>query len=459
MRMLNTSLITLVLSMLLASCSSAPKTERSPGNVDAEFDEWQDMPAPITQRYPTLEFQSAANRVEAVERPVRDTSSYYTCSDESRSTITDDLELLDVSFIEADIQDALLELSLLTGISIITDDSIEGMVSINFFGQTLDTALEAIIAPGNFGYKKYDTFIYVGSQSPVSPSFHLLSSTCMYKPVFLHPRQIVEMLTPFYKQYVNFFDGHDHLSIVAPDSIQERIQHDIRIFDKSPQQILLEMSIVEVSEEALDILGVKWNREVRSQELLMQQGRGGGSIFSYYDPTSSSSPIAQAFIDSISAMDTNEEVQIRAMPSMVTLNGREANFSSTQTTWLPVMSIGGSNGQENIVNYGVNLQIVPYISLDGQVRLEILNASVSDLDESFDSRPRLIDHSISTSVLMMDGETLVLGGLLQKKTRNKGSKVPGASKTPLIGGLFRNNEEEVVTTEVLIVIRPKILGS
>ena len=147
------------------------------------------------------------------------------------------------------------------------------------------------------------------------------------------------------------------------------------------------------------------------------------------------------------------------MPSMVTLNGREANFSSTQTTWLPVMSIGGSNGQENVVNYGVNLQIVPYISLDGQVRLEILNASVSDLDESFESRPRLINHSISTSVLMMDGETLVLGGLLQKKTRNKGSKVPGASKTPLIGGLFRNNEEEVVTTEVLIVIRPKILGS
>ena len=127
-------------------------------------------------------------------------------------------------------------------------------------------------------------------------------------------------------------------------------------------------------------------------------------------------------------------------------------------SWLPVENIYSSN-QQNIVNYGVELQIVPYISLDGQVRLEILNASVSDLDENFENRPRLISHQISTSALMMDGETLVLGGLLQKKSRNRRTRVPGASKTPLFGGLFRSKEEEEVTTEVLIIIRPKILES
>ena len=280
----------------------------------------------------------------------------------------------------------------------------------------------------------------------------------MYKPVFLHPTQIVELLTPFYQQYVNYFEGHDHISIVAPRTIQDRIQHDIRVFDQSPQQILLEMSIVEVSEEVVDLLGVKWRESADSRELLMRQGRGGGSVFSFYDPTSTASPIAQAFIDSVSALDSNEEVQIRAMPSMVTLNGREANFSSTQTAWLPVLNMAG-NGQANAVNYGVDLRIVPYISQDSQVRLEILQASVSDLSEAVENDPRLISHAISTSVLMMDGETLVLGGLLQKKVRNQRDKVPGASRTPIVGGLFRNKEQETVTTEVLIVIRPKILSS
>ncbi|MFT5841946.1 MAG: type II secretory pathway component GspD/PulD (secretin) [Pseudohongiellaceae bacterium] len=443
--------------VLLTSCASVNEIELA---NEGSVTEWQSMsmPAPITQRYPTLEFQSADKQSGRPAIKARASSDYYTCTDNEQSTLTDELAPLDISFLEVDIQDAIIELSLLTGISIITDDSIQGVVSISFTGETLDTALEAIIAPGNFGFKKYANFIFVGSQSPVSPSFHLLSSTCMYKPVFLDPEQIVGMLTPFYQEYVSYFAGHDHLSIVAPESIQSRIQKDIRIFDESPQQILLEMSIVEVSEEALDLLGIKWS-EATAEEVLAQSGQtGGGNIYSYLDPSSSESPLALAFIDSISAVDTNEGIQIRAMPSMVTLNGREANFSSTQTAWLPIMNIYSSN-QENIVSYGVDLQIVPYISLDGQVRLEILRASVSDLDESFENRPRLISHQISTSVLLMDGETLVLGGLLQKKTRNRRTAVPGVSKTPLFGGLFRSKEEEEVTTEVLIIIRPKILKS
>ncbi len=416
---------------------------------------WEGMPEPITQRYPALQ-QRGLNGVAIAEAEPKAVADYFDCTDVEVSSITDELPLLDVSFIEADIIDALLELSLLTGISIITDDSIQGMVSVNFVGKSLEEVLAAIIAPGNFGYKKYDSFIYVGSQSPASPSFHLLSETCMYKPVFLHPKQIVELLTPFYQQYVNYFEGHDHISIVAPRTIQDRIQHDIRVFDQSPQQILLEMSIVEVSEEALDLLGVNWRQAADSRELLMREGRGGGSVFSYYDPTTSASPVAQAFIDSVSALNTDEEVQVRAMPSMVTLNGREANFSSTQTAWLPVLNVNNNSGN-NAVSYGVDLRIVPYISQDEQVRLEILQASVSDLSETLEDVPRLISHAISTSVLMQNGETLVLGGLLQKKVRNQKGRVPGASSAPLIGNLFKNKEAESVTTEVLIVIRPRIL--
>ena len=438
---------------LVASCSA---TRTSSLDVEKQGN-WEQMPGAITQRYPALDQQQAREQLLAAQQNQMSAEEYFQCSSDEPSTITDAIPPLDVSFIEADVVDALLELSLLTGISIITDDSIEGIVSVNFEGKSLDEILQAIIAPGNFGFKKYDSFIYVGSQSPVSPSFHLLSETCMYKPVFLHPRQIVELLTPFYQQYVNYFEGHDHLSIVAPESIQDRIQHDIRVFDQSPQQILLEMSIVEVSAEALDLMGVKWNQAADSRELLMREGRGGGSVFSYYDPTTTASPVAQAFINSVSALDTDEEVQVRAMPSMVTLNGREANFSSKQTAWLPVMNLGAAN-QQSAVNFGVDLRIVPFISQDNQIRLEILEASVSDLAETFDEEPRLISHAISTSVLMLDGETLVLGGLLQDKVRNRNARVPGASRTPVLGGLFKNKEEYTETTEVLIVIRPRILN-
>lgn len=442
----------IVSTLAIIGCASTSEPTRMSGDLSEQV--WDaGMPAPITQRYPVLEFNQVGSARPVSLAP----EEYFQCSEEDVSTLTDDIPPLDVSFIEADILDALLELSLLTGISIITDDSIEGIVSINFTNSTLEDVIAAIIAPGNFGFKVFDTFIYVGSQNPLSPSFHLLSQSCMYKPAFLHPQQVIEMLTPFYQQYVNYHDGHDYLSIVAPEGIQKRIQKDIRVFDQAPRQILLEMSIVEVSEEALDMLGVKWNREVSTAGLLRQNTSSTGSLFTYSDARDSASPVAQALIDSVSALNTGEEVQIRAMPSMVTLNGREANFASTQTSWLAALN-SGSGSQRMAVSYGVDLKIVPYISQDNQVRLEIMQASVSDLTQDFNNDPKLISHAISTSVLMQDGETLVLGGLLQKKNRNNKSNVPGASKTPLIGGLFKHSEEEAVNTEVLIVIRPQILN-
>ena len=458
------------LCVLLAFGSTACISNREPtgstvfgvGVID-DLENWQGMPEPITHRYPLVQF---------VERSIADLGSdaaaemtnsdsamepeYFNCTELEESTIIDEIANVDVSFIEADIRDALLELSLLTDISIITDDSIEGIVSVNFVDKTLDEVIAAIIAPGNYGYKKFDSFIYVGSQSPTASSFHLLAETCTYKPVYIQPSQIVELLTPYYQQYVNYYEGHDHISIVAPNTIQRRIQSDLRIFDQAPQQILLEMSIVEVSAEALDLLGVKWRREVSTADLLNEEGAVRGNILGFYQPNVSRNPVAQALIESLSALNTGEEVRVRATPSIVTLNGRQANFSSTETTWLPMLSVSGNN-TINGVNYGVELRIVPYISKLHRIRLEILQASVSDLTTGFDGMPKLIRHSISTSVIMIDGETLVLGGLMQKKSRNQLANVPGASRIPLIGGLFKHSEQAMVTTEVLILIRPKIL--
>lgn len=448
--------------LIAFNCVTCTSSHEIIGNsVDGNSEVWEEMPEPITLRYPMVRLETLGNAtpVSADENPSSMKSikpEYFNCAPSEKSVITDGIATVDVSFIEADILDALLELSLLTGISIITDDSIEGVVSINFFDKSLDDVITAIIAPGNYAFKKFDSFIYVGSQSPASPSFHLLSETCTYKPVFVKPSQIVELLTPYYRQYVNYIEDHDHISIVAPNRIQQRIQSDLRIFDQVPQQILLEMSIIEVSAAALDLLGVKWRREASSTDLLRDNSNGRGNIFSYYQPDAINNPVAQALIESLSALNTGEEIQVRAIPSLVTLNGRQANFSSIQTTWLPMLSLSNNNSFHE-VSYGVNLRIIPYISKENQIRLEILQASVSDLTKDFDGLPKLISHTISTSVIMRDGETLVLGGLIQRKSRNQLAKVPGISRTPLLGNLFKHTQTAMISTEILIVIRPSIL--
>ena len=106
----------LVLLMLQSCASNVVDT-----SVDTEKD--MAMPEPITKRYPSLDMVRANSKPDLLDA-IKEPAEYYTCSGEEDSTLTEDLPLIDVSFIEADILDALLELSLLTGVSIITDDSI-----------------------------------------------------------------------------------------------------------------------------------------------------------------------------------------------------------------------------------------------------------------------------------------------------------------------------------------------
>jgi type II secretory pathway component GspD/PulD (secretin) len=148
------------------------------------------------------------------------------------------------------------------------------------------------------------------------------------------------------------------------------------------------------------------------------------------------------------------------MPSIVSIDGAEARFQSIQTVWI-THSNDSRNAYSNVeqLSYGVDMSVVPRISFDGQVSLQIIKASVSDLTEDHDAKPRLIAHSITNTVDVPDGDYLVLGGLLQRKVRRMHNKLPiGLSNTPLgfLSGQKKAVEEEM---EVLIMIRPRILHS
>lgn len=162
--------------------------------------------------------------------------------------------------------------------------------------------------------------------------------------------------------------------------------------------------------------------------------------------------------DSLNFLRTQGQAQVKAMPSIVTLDGKEAIFSSMNTVWLPFVN-GGDTGRRRELTYGVNMKVVPRIAAGGQIKLEIINASVSDFTESDQGVPRIISHSISNTVHVQDGDYLVLGGLLQKKSRRDGEGIPGLKDAPLVGNLFGQKQQLLQETEVLIMIRPKVLGS
>ncbi|MEE8396952.1 MAG: hypothetical protein V3S29_12915 [bacterium] len=377
---------------------------------------------------------------------------------------TDDIgkKVVSASFIEADLREALLEISTQTGVSIIPDETVTGILSASIAEMPLEEALEMILAPNNFSFRRIRNFYLVGESSPENPSFHLLSETCLFKPAHLLPEEILDLLAPFYKPFINLQQRRGLLTVVAPQSMQRRIQRDVLNFDREPPQVLLELTIVEVTSRGREMLGIDWSNGKSPTEAGATLGNtsstsGGAGLFGV-NLTTADSLTTKTFQATVNWLSETGEATLRANPSIVTLDGHEAVFSSIHRSWVDPTPESTTKKKEEI-RYGVTMRIIPRISENREVVLNIVSAEVSDLTVNSMGNPEVISHSISTKVRMRQGEALVLGGLLQKKKTYRVTKVPLLGDIPIFGYFFKSEAERSRETEILIVIKPTVLSS
>lgn len=360
---------------------------------------------------------------------------------------------IDIEFEEMDLRDALVEISLLSEIPIIMDDSIEGIVSAHFVQSMVSDVLATLLAVGEYDYRILSHHIFVGSSEPTSSSYHQLSATCIYRPGYLDALSLVTFLPEVYQRYIKINQKHGFIAITAPNSIMHRIQHDIVLFDLPQKQVVLELSIIEVSREALEILGLDWQSIKNKASSVYNQSLGAVS----YGGRTVTLPSMKArhFLDAVNALNRTGHAQIKTMPSIVVLEGKEAKFRSMQTVWSP--QVMASSHKREAIHFGVEMNVVTHVSELGHMQLEIKNASVSDFVVDGYGLPTVVQHSLSSSVSIRDGESLILGGLLQKKRRSEGSGIPLLQDFPLVGGLFRNTIHKMVDSEILIILQPRII--
>lgn len=386
----------------------------------------------------------------------------FICSDEdSEPSQEREQPLFSAMFVEADLREALLELSIQSEVTLIPDETVQGLISANIKNQPLEKSLEMILSPGNFSYRKFDEFYLIGEGTPENPSFHLLSETCLYKPAHLNPKEVHELISPYYRRFVTLHEKRGLLTVVAPRSVQRRIQKDVLTIDRQPPQVLLEMTILEITQKGRKFLGIDWSGGQGVPEesagfgpSWQVSGNGGGLGLQY----KIANLLTKEFAASVKWLSQKGDASLKATPSIVTLDGRMASFSSIHETWIDLTPNDETRKNES-VRFGVELKIIPHIAETNEVVLNILTARVSDLTTNDRGFPEIVSHSISNTVRVREGESLILGGLLQKQRRLQITKVPVLGDIPLLGVFFREEKSKILETEILIVIRPKILSS
>ncbi len=218
---------------------------------------------------------------------------------------------------------------------------------------------------------------------------------------------------------------------------------------KDPELIQIGVEVVEVHEDKAQSLGIEWFNALHLQEAdvpaLLQVGTARrGQIFA-----------------DIRLLLTEGAADLLANPKLVTRDGTTASFHAGGEIPYIVASGLGTTSVE-FKTYGVELQISPRIESDGRIALK-LQAQVSSPDEqrgvflSGNQVPGLLTREVSSQLLLSQGMTVTLAGLIQNQQQSQIRGVPILSKIPLLGLLFRHKITSHRRTSIVVFVTPVLL--
>lgn len=169
---------------------------------------------------------------------------------------------------------------------------------------------------------------------------------------------------------------------------------------------------------------------------------------------------------SLSFLETRTNVKVLSRPYIVVRDGESATINSGRQVPVSVEQISTNNNLEvirNIIQYrntGINLSVTPTINADGLVSLEI-SQETSNAESAGQGElalaPVITSRSINTSVLALNGQTVVLGGLIQDNLSENDNKVPFFGSIPILGKLFQSEGNEKKRSELIVMITPRII--
>lgn len=353
-------------------------------------------------------------------------------------------------FVDVDIRQVIRDIATQAQITIILDDSVQGMVSIEFNNVPLEKALKMLLVTGGYVFKKIENYYLIASPDPANSTFPLLSSVERIKLNYLKAENISNLLIPHYSKYILVDKGENILIVTAPSEIIEEIKEYIKKIDLPQKQILIETLVTELSDEARKELGIDWSIEGgKSKVKLISPLQLEGSYLS--------TAVSSQALATIKILTEKGKAKIRANPRILTLTGKSASIYIGREEYYSLPGTAYQPGRFDKILSGITLKITPYTGGNDEITVTI-EPEVSDVSAiGKEGYPIISKRTAQTTVRVKDGKTIIIGGLIQQKEGKRISKIPVIGSIPILGAFFRKNSSYNTETEVVIFITPHII--
>jgi type III secretion protein C len=236
-----------------------------------------------------------------------------------------------------------------------------------------------------------------------------------------------------------------------------RYEQLIAALDVEPQSLEIEATIIDVNTDRLRELGIDWRWNNAGNAI----GFGGGV------PVNGAGAVVTAvlgsvgqFVSRIRALQSEGAARVVSSPQVVTLSNVEAVFDNSSTFFVRVA------GKDEVdlfnVSAGTSLRVTPHVFKDRDGARIKLMVNVEDgniTGRTVDQIPVVERSTINTQALIMEGESLLIGGMTRDVNTASNDKVPGLGDIPVVGNLFKTTKSNSARVERMFLITPRLAAA
>jgi type IV pilus assembly protein PilQ len=425
-----------------------------------------------------------------------------------------------MDFKDADLTNVFRIIAEVSNLNIITADDVKGKVSLRLVNVPWDQALDIVLRSKSLGAAQEGNVLRIAplsslrkeeqdrfdAQKQVDQSRQeamnraaevRATQEAVFDTVPVSYSKASELLAKIKPLTSKFgrLDSDDRTNVLIirdlPQNIAE-VKALVASLDTATPQVLIEARIVEVETAFARELGIQWGgayRDGKSTKFGMTGGQGvtgaanpGAPIdaattnpFTATNPPPSYAVNLPAAIGlgtgggiafgilkdnlrldlALSALESSGNAKIVSSPKVVTLDNKEATIE--QGTQIPYSTVSASGTNTQFVDATLRLKVTPHITPDGRVSMKVEAQNDSPGQPTPTGQLAINKKKATTEVLIQDGETAVIGGIMQVSRTEDRSGLPWLSKIPVLGYLFRRDTNTARNRELLIFITPKIL--
>lgn len=412
---------------------------------------------------------------------------------------------ISLDFVNADIHSIFRLISHVSRLNIVSSDDVSGTVTVRMEDVPWDQALAAVLQAKGLGSQRFGNIVRVApietikaeQQSALEAKraqeeltdLSLLVVPLDYASAPGIETQVRSLVSQ--RGTVEVDKRGNQLIVKETETRLAQIRELIRHLDKQTPQVLIEARIVEANSNYTRSLGIQWGGEVDastntgySTGLFFPNnvGASGGMSRSgdgqpvFYSPNQDNLMVdlgpdgstgAMSFhlgsipglidLDArLAAMESDGFGKVISSPRVTTVDNTAATVLQGQK--IPFLSTSAGGTQVKYINAALDLTVTPHITMDNQVKLSVsVKNDRADFSVLVQGQPAIQIKQVKTELMVQDGDTTVIGGVFSTEDSGNQKMVPGFSKIPLLGFLFKNSTRNTTRNELLVFITPRIV--